>query len=118
MSGSIPPLLQYAFMACCLVKAQGIYFLIFKQSPRVADGGDGLQIWRVAENSLNKQLRTADKWWYSSLDVELGAENSSPYRTGCYDMLHRASEVVSYEHSNEPSGSISGGEFLDWMSDC
>jgi hypothetical protein len=25
--------------------------------PRVADGGDGLQIWRVAVNVLNKQLR-------------------------------------------------------------
>jgi hypothetical protein len=22
------------------------------------------------------------------------------------------------EHGNEPSGSIKGGEFLDWLSDC
>jgi hypothetical protein len=22
------------------------------------------------------------------------------------------------EHSNEPSGSINGGEFLEWLSDC
>jgi hypothetical protein len=29
--------------------------------PQVADGGDGLQIWRVAVNILNKQSRTADK---------------------------------------------------------
>jgi len=29
--------------------------------PRVADGGDGLQIWTVAANILNKQSRTADK---------------------------------------------------------
>jgi hypothetical protein len=28
--------------------------------PQVADG-DGLQIWRVASNILNKQLQTADK---------------------------------------------------------
>jgi hypothetical protein len=28
---------------------------------RVADGGDGLQIWRVAENILNKQSLAADK---------------------------------------------------------
>jgi hypothetical protein len=28
--------------------------------PRVADRGDGLQIWRVAANILNKQSRTAD----------------------------------------------------------
>jgi len=29
--------------------------------PWVADGGDGLQMWRVAANILNKQSRTADK---------------------------------------------------------
>jgi hypothetical protein len=29
--------------------------------PWVADGGNGLQIWRVAENILKKQLRAADK---------------------------------------------------------
>jgi hypothetical protein len=35
--------------------------------PRVADRGDGLQIWRVAANILNKQSRTADSGWSSSL---------------------------------------------------
>jgi hypothetical protein len=29
--------------------------------PQVADGGDGLQIWKVAANILNKQSRTADR---------------------------------------------------------
>jgi hypothetical protein len=28
--------------------------------PQGADGGDGLQTWRVAANILNKQSRTAD----------------------------------------------------------
>jgi predicted nuclease with TOPRIM domain len=28
--------------------------------PQVADGGDGLQIWRVAANVLNKESRTAE----------------------------------------------------------
>jgi hypothetical protein len=28
--------------------------------PLVADRGDGLQIWRIAANILNKQSRTAD----------------------------------------------------------
>jgi hypothetical protein len=46
--------------------------------PQVADGGDGLQIWRVAANILNKQSRTADKGWSSSLGVGRGANNSSP----------------------------------------
>jgi hypothetical protein len=29
--------------------------------PQVADGGHGLQIWKVTANVLNKQSRTADK---------------------------------------------------------
>jgi hypothetical protein len=37
-----------------------------KAHPQVADGGDGLQIWRLAANILNKQSRTADKERYSS----------------------------------------------------
>jgi hypothetical protein len=45
--------------------------------PQVADGGDGLQIWRVAANILNKQSWTADKGWSSSLGVGRGANNSS-----------------------------------------
>jgi hypothetical protein len=39
---------------------------------------NGLQIWRVAENILNKQSRTADKGWSSSLWVGRYANNSSP----------------------------------------
>jgi hypothetical protein len=31
------------------------------ESPGVADGGDGLQIWRAAVNILNKYSRTTDK---------------------------------------------------------
>jgi hypothetical protein len=46
--------------------------------PQVADGGNALQFWRVAANMLNKQSRTADKGWSSSLRVWRGANNSSP----------------------------------------
>jgi len=42
--------------------------------PLVVDGGDGLQVWRVAVNVLNKQSWTVDKGWPSSLRVEWGAE--------------------------------------------
>jgi hypothetical protein len=43
--------------------------------PQVADGGDGLQIWRVAANILNKQSQTADRGWSFSLGVGRGANN-------------------------------------------
>jgi hypothetical protein len=47
--------------------------------PRVADGRDGLQHWRLAANILNMQQRTNDKGWSSSLGVGCGANNPSPY---------------------------------------
>jgi hypothetical protein len=49
--------------------------------PRVADGRDGLQIWRVAENILNKQSRTADKGWSCSLGVGRGVVISHRKKT-------------------------------------
>jgi uncharacterized membrane protein len=39
---------------------------------------NGLRIWRVAANTLNKQSRTAEKGWPFSLGVGRGANNSSP----------------------------------------
>jgi hypothetical protein len=45
--------------------------------PQVADGEDGLQIWRVTSNILYKQSRT-DKGWSSSLGVGREPNNSSP----------------------------------------
>jgi hypothetical protein len=48
--------------------------------PQVADGGNGLEMWRVAANIFNKQSRTADKGRSSSLGVGRGANNSSPYK--------------------------------------
>jgi hypothetical protein len=39
--------------------------------PQVADGREGLQLWRVVWNILNKQSRKADKGWSPSLAVGL-----------------------------------------------
>jgi hypothetical protein len=64
--------------------------------PQVADGEDGLQIWRVAANILNKQSRTADKGWPSSLVVGRGAKTPHRKKETCYEMLQRASELDGY----------------------
>jgi hypothetical protein len=58
--------------------------------PHVVDGGDALQFWRAAANILNKQLRTADRGWSSSLEG-------------------------SCEHGIEPSGSIKCREVLEGL---
>jgi hypothetical protein len=46
--------------------------------PQVADGADALQLWREAANILNKQSRTADQGWSSSLGVGHWANKYSP----------------------------------------
>ena len=43
--------------------------------PWIADGGVGLQIWRLAANILNKQSWTADQEWSSSSGVWREANN-------------------------------------------
>jgi hypothetical protein len=45
---------------------------------QVADGGDALQVRRVAANVLNKQSRTADKGGFSSM--RLGRGDRTPQR--------------------------------------
>jgi len=46
--------------------------------PQVADGGDSIQIWRVAANVLSKELGTTNKVWSFSLGVGQGANNPLP----------------------------------------
>jgi hypothetical protein len=52
--------------------------------PQVANAGHGLQIWRVADNSLNNLSRTADKGWSSSLGV--GLKLLTVKKLVCYEM--------------------------------
>jgi len=46
-------------------------------SPQVVDGGDGVQMWRVPANILNKQSRRDDEGWSSRLGVGREASNST-----------------------------------------
>jgi hypothetical protein len=48
------------------------------ERPQFADGGEELQIRRVAANMLTKQSRTADMSSSSSFGVGHGAKNLSP----------------------------------------
>jgi hypothetical protein len=105
----------YVFMAWCLIR-QGIRLcgvtfqqktLVLNRStfspchhgmarPRVADGGDSLQIWRAAANILNIQPRKADSGGppASGLDERLTAPHHK--KPACYEMLHRASDLNGF----------------------
>ena len=66
-------------------------------------------IWRVAANKLNRQSRTADRGWSSSLGVGRGSNNSSPSKTKCYEifigeMLPLGQLAGACEYGNELSG--------------
>jgi hypothetical protein len=52
--------------------------------PRDADRGDGLQIWRVVANILNKQSRAADRGW--SFSLGLGGGLTTPHRKTLYSL--------------------------------
>jgi hypothetical protein len=47
-------------------------------SPQVTNEGDDLQLLKLAANILNKQPRTSEKEWSSSIVAVRGANNSSP----------------------------------------
>jgi hypothetical protein len=42
--------------------------------PQVADGRDGLQLWRVATNIFNKLSRTANKKWNPAWGLGVGLQ--------------------------------------------
>jgi hypothetical protein len=73
-------------------------------------------IWRVAANILNKESRTANSWWSSSLLLGWGANNSLPWNVPFYEVFtQKASDLYqgTCECGNEPSGPIKWGEFID-----
>jgi hypothetical protein len=49
-------------------------------STQVADRGNGLHLWRVAANTLNKLQWTAEKGWCSSLRVRREDNSLSPQK--------------------------------------
>jgi hypothetical protein len=69
--------------------------------PPVADRGDGLHIWGVATNILNKQSRTADNG-YSILGVGWGL--TTPNSKEIF-MLRNVTQGLELEGSCEPLGS-------------
>jgi hypothetical protein len=67
--------------------------------PQVADGGDGLQIWRAAAIILIGQSRTADMVWLCRLEGWAGADNPPCKYSISYLIFKRASlrREISYK---------------------
>jgi hypothetical protein len=57
--------------------------------PQVADGGDGLQIWRESANISTKQSRTADRGGPPACGLGVGLIT---VKQVCYEMSRRASD--------------------------
>ena len=74
---------------------------------------------RVAANILNKQSRTADEWWSSSLGVGRGANNAFPWKTP--DKKYSQGEMLPLETKQSagkllPHSDFRGGVFLEEVS--
>jgi hypothetical protein len=68
--------------------------------------------------SCEYMSQRGDKGWSSSWVLGEGLTILHHKKPACYKMLHRALDLVgSHVHGNEPSGSIKGRKFLDWLSD-
>jgi hypothetical protein len=64
--------------------------------PRIADGEDGLHMWREAANTLNKQSRTANKGWSSRRGFGEGLTTPHRKELVCYQTSRRASDLGGY----------------------
>jgi hypothetical protein len=62
--------------------------------PQVADGGNSVQIWRVAANILNKQSRTADKGGPPAWGLGVGLTIPHRKKLSCYENSQEASDIV------------------------
>jgi hypothetical protein len=83
--------------------------------PRVADGGDGLQIWRVVASILTKPSRTADKRWSSTSGLDGGLSSPHLKKKQIVTKCNTGPRISAgfCEYGGEPYGTIKGGKFLD-----
>ena len=66
--------------------------------PQVADRGDGLQIWRVAANILNKQSRTASEVVLHLGGLVEGLTTPHRKKRDCYETFRLASHLTTWLH--------------------
>jgi hypothetical protein len=102
MSVAIPPLLQYAIMAWCLVKAQEKLYLYTK-----------IRELEFHNSFFQEMLATIR---VRNLNPTVSRENVNIKIRLILPVLLLYSGF--FEHRNEPLGFIKGGEFCDWLSDC
>jgi hypothetical protein len=68
--------------------------------PQISDGGDGLLIWKVAMNTLNKQSWTAERGWPSRLGVVLNVHAPREVKSdGIKDSFYEEIGCVSDQFS-------------------
>jgi hypothetical protein len=65
---------------------------------------NGLQMWKVASNILNKQSRTANKGWSSSFGVGELLTTHHRINLRCYGTFHKASDIEIGNKSFERVG--------------
>jgi hypothetical protein len=67
----------------------------------VAAVGNSLQVWKIATNILNKQLRTTDKGCSSGFGVGREGKQLVLKRTSSYVRLHRAAFGITNRYKSD-----------------
>jgi len=62
----------------------------------IADGGEYLEVRKLAVNILNKKSRTADKGWFSGLGLGMGLASPHHKNLACYKMFQSASDLYCF----------------------
>jgi hypothetical protein len=75
---------------------------------------NGLQQWRLAANILNKQSRTDNKGWPSSLGVGSGVNNPSPRKRNLLRKLLKSLGLGRDSLDKRPKLWNTGGD-VDWI---
>jgi hypothetical protein len=89
--------------------------------PQVAVGGNCLQIRRVAANISNKQSRTADRGWSSSLGIGLGLTTPHHKLLICYETGTTASDKDGFFDTTQAPKNVhdiwqlAGGGGEEWI---
>jgi hypothetical protein len=96
----------YSSVRVCLVLFYSIFNVLYQLGwspchhsvahPRVADGRDDLQLWRLAANILNKQPRTNARGSPPAWGLRVRLTTPHRKKQICYEMLQKASDLDGF----------------------
>jgi hypothetical protein len=77
-----------------------------KARPDLEDGAHSLQVWREAENVLNKQTQIADKGGPPAWGLDRGLTTARSKIFTCYEMVKLSALAKCFENTKAPKTDV------------